>query len=187
MKQSATSYQLKLNTHVANLVRVFRNISPLCEVDETIKNIKIFLLRLQHSGYNQAERYNVYRRAKRKYSNMVDNDKNGIIPLYRDKFWNQEERIHSKRNKMKNWFSEKGRYDAVFFVEATQNMKLAIECQKVLKDIDLSIKVVERAGINLKQCLVKSNPFRVPGCAGGCSVCNKGVDCRTTTRCLVDP
>ena len=182
LKQSATSYQSKINTHVANLVRVFRNISPLCEVDETIKNVKIFLLRLQHSGYNQAERYNVYRRAKRKYSTMVDNDKNGIIPLYRDKFWNQEERIHSKRNKMKNWFSEKGRYDAVFFVEATQNMKLAIECQKILKDIDLSIKVVERAGINLKQCLVKSNPFERRKCKKHCHICLSHPDVKCKSR-----
>ena len=50
--------------------------------------------------------------------------------------------------------------DAVFFVEATPDGKLAEDCQRTFKEAGLNVKVVEKSGSAMKRLIVKSNPFK---------------------------
>ena len=91
-KDSAISERSKRNILTADLVRVMRNISPLCTTAERNEKIQFFMSRMQHSGYDTKDRINVYRAAKKKYNEMLRKDSEGITPLYREKNWNRVER-----------------------------------------------------------------------------------------------
>ena len=54
----------------------------------------------------------------------------------------------------------------------TEGSKLANECQKIINNIGLKIKVVEKASRNLKQELVKPNPFEKSKCQDSCEICS---------------
>ena len=91
-----------------------------------------------YSGYSVQERIGVYKCAKRKYQAILKNDRDGVIPLYRGKFWHMEERTREKREKADNWYKNGG-YDTVMFVDATPNEKLADNCKKIMKNAGLKI------------------------------------------------
>ena len=103
------------------------------------------------------ERIEVYRAAKRKYKEMIRKDLEGTTPLYREKTYRKIERAEEKEKKKKSWF-ETGNEEAeaVFFVKATPEGKLAEACQKELRKANLKIKVIEKSGRSIKNCLVKS-------------------------------
>ena len=75
---------------------------------------------LQHSGYNKAERHNIYTSAKKKYGEMKENVLKGTCPLYRSKFRKQHERRTKKIEKIRTWYNKNGKYDSVFFVNYTE-------------------------------------------------------------------
>ena len=156
-----------------------RNISPLVDQDERNKHIQFYMYRLQFSGYSAAERVNVYRLAKQKYENICKNDSEGTIPMYRSKFWNSKPRYKAKKAKKEDWYKPGG-FETVFFVDATPQSKLAKECERILKSIDLKIRVVERAGVSVKASLVKSDPFGRQSCENDCTICNtdQHVNCK---------
>ena len=51
--------------------------------------------------------------------------------------------MHEKNDQKTNW-CKNGKYKTTFFVEATKNQELAKECQRILDDADLGVKVVEK-------------------------------------------
>ena len=51
------------------------------------------------SGYSVQERIEVYKCARRKYQTILKNDKDGVIPLYREKFLHTEERTRENARK----------------------------------------------------------------------------------------
>ena len=73
-KNSALSTTTKKNILVADLVRITRNISPLCNQYEGNIHIQAYLYRMQFSGYDQTDRVNVYQLAKKKYEKIIDNN-----------------------------------------------------------------------------------------------------------------
>ena len=84
-----------------------------------------FIDRMQYSGYSRYERYEVYSRAKKRFDKMIEDDKNGVVPLFRSKLWKQEERALEKSTKKYTWFKDhKSNPEAVLFVEATPNSVL---------------------------------------------------------------
>ena len=100
------------------MIRVMRNVSPLYPEEERTGHVQEFIHRMQYSGYSVLERIDVYRNARRRYETILENDKNGIIPMYRGKFWHLQERTKEKREKADNWY-RKGRFDTVMFADAT--------------------------------------------------------------------
>ena len=137
---------------------------------------------MQYSGYGMEERIKVYKAAKRRYNEMVRKDATGETPMYRARDWNREERVKVKEQKKRTWYKgEKEESEAVFFVKATPEGKLAERCKKEFKRAGLKVKVIERTGRSVKSSLVKSNPFKKPGCnKESCTVCrmDKGIDCK---------
>ncbi len=72
------------------------------------------------------------------------------------------------------------------FVEATPNEELAKTCRRALKEAELKIRVVERAGKSLKRTLAKSNPFRKTTCKQHkCKVCKLDTDVNCKGRGVV--
>ena len=143
----------------------------MCESGERDKHVQYYINRMQYSGYNEEQRGRVYNAAKKKFSQIVKDDKDGKIPMYRSKMWQRERRQNEKGKKKNNWF-DKDRYDTVMFVEATPSGGLAKKINDVIKKTGLSIKVVERSGTAIKTQLSKSNPFNKTPCGNGCTLCN---------------
>ena len=92
-------YQSKMSILVADLVRILRNVSVQCKEEERSEKVQDYLLRLQHLGYNKVERHRWYVKAKKKYESIKENANNTTCPMYRCKFWKQNER---RKQKTKN-------------------------------------------------------------------------------------
>ena len=180
-RDSAISTKSKTNILIADLVRVMKNVSIKCTNEERRKKIQEYMNRMQYSGYSKKERANVYRKAKRKYEQMLHQNEEGLQPLYRDKWWNKKERSKNKQLKRSSWYCNDGS-EAVFFVDATPNEELAHACRKEFKNAGLKVKVIERTGVSITKTLVKSDPFKENGCHQmSCKVCSlgSGINCKT--------
>ena len=80
-KNSAISDRSKENILVADLVRIMRNISNMCEESERKSKIQFYINRLQYSGYESNERVNIYKKAKSIHKDMIRKDNEGITPM----------------------------------------------------------------------------------------------------------
>ena len=179
-KDSAISQDAKVNILVADLVRIMRNVSQHCEMNERIQHVQHFLHRMQFSSYSQEDRIKVYKKAKSKFEKIIERDRTGKCPMYRGKFWQRERREAEKAEKKNRWY-EKGGYETVMFIDATPNGELAAECKKALKSSELKIRVVERSGQSLRSILSKSDPFQNDSCGkDNCKVCkaNPKINCK---------
>ena len=179
-KDSAISYQSKINILVADLVRIMCNVSRLCEEEERTRKAQEFMIRMQYSGYSKKERSIVFVKAKYKYKKKIEEDTTGTRPMYRSKTWNEEDRKKEKIAKRTNWY-KKGGYETVFFVDATPDQELAKKCEEIFKKSELKIKVIERSGQSVKQALSRSDPFKSKNCKNdSCEVCltEENVNCK---------
>ena len=138
-KDSAISYNTKLNILTNELTHVMRNISPHVAMEEKQLHIQYFMHRLQFSGYNKEERIKVYMKSKIKFQERRNNEISRTISLYRSKFWNIGKRRKEKEQKRKDWY-KKGGYKSTFFVNATPKEKLACKCQSIFKECGLPIR-----------------------------------------------
>ena len=180
-KTSALSEETKMNILVADLVRIMRNVSPLCCSTERTDYVQHFVKRLQFSGYPQKDRIEIYQKASQKYKRIVDNCNNGKCPMYRGKFWNRQTRDEERSKKRNKWFA-KGDFETVLFMDATPRSELAKECRNIMKEAELKIRVVERSGKPLKRYLARSDPFKTPNCENEeCRVCKTDptLNCKT--------
>ena len=134
-------------TLTADLTRIMRNVSKQCTNEERKEKVQEFVTRMQYSGYSKEEKAGIYKKAKKRYDEMVRKDAEGVQPLYRNKLWNKKKRNKEKRSKMKSWFRNDGS-EAVFFVGATKNGELAEKCRQEYKRAGLKVKVVERTGVS---------------------------------------
>ena len=121
---SALSPQTKASILVADLVRIMRNVSFQCPDDERKQHVQHFVQRMQYSGYDQQQRVQVYKKAKRRFENIIEKDKKGECPMYRSKCWERVRRDREKADMKKTWY-KKGGYETVLFVDATPNNELA--------------------------------------------------------------
>ena len=112
---------------------------------------------------------------------MIEDDRAGKKPLFRDPNWNKEKRKKEKEEKVRNWYksSKKIEYKSVLFVPVTKGGTLAKELQKREEEINRfskdRIKIVEDGGVKLKDLLVKKDPFPNPKCGKRCLVCDSEV------------
>eukprot|EP00794_Sanderia_malayensis_P010730 gene10730-11877_t len=187
-KRSALSTTMKKSVLVSDLVRTMRNVSLQCPESERQKHVQNFIKRMQFSGYDQQERIKVYTTAKRKYEQIIEKDRKGECPMYRGKLWQRERREKAKIKKKRTWY-EKGGYETVLFVDATPNEELARECQRIVNQSELKIKVIEKAGKSLKESLVLSDPFKNKTCEDNdCKVCKHDpkANCKALNRKMDD-
>ena len=101
--------------------------------------------------YSKKFRYEVVDSALKAYKTRNEADQEGERPLHRPKEWRKGEREQEKVRKKNDWY-KRGGNEAVIFVPATPNSQLQRKYQKEMKRQGFKIKVVEKAGIELRDC-----------------------------------
>ena len=157
-------------------MRIVLRCSPLLPWETTKAHIEEYMLRLQFSGYDEKFRIEVLESAAKAYKKIRLKVDRGERPLYRRKEWKQEERAKEKRRKKENWYNKnktckKEEYKSVLFVQPTEKSALKKLYEQVISKSECNVKVVERAGMNVKSKLQKSYPFKRDKCSSKCFVC----------------
>ena len=92
------------------------------------------------------------------YKRQVEASERGETPLYRPRAWKEGERRRKKQLKKAAWFRPS---DSVLFCPVTPNSELASRTRKVVEEegrrLGVKVRVVERAGVSLKQHLVRTD------------------------------
>ena len=181
---SAMSMQAKRHILTAEMLRVMLRCSPLLEWNTTAKHASEMNKRMQYSGYNHQFRKQITHSALNKYKQIVEKDKTGESPMYRNKDWKRNERIKKKQQSKTKWFKKgKTKYMSTIFVPATPNSTLQKEYKRVIKKHNINIKVIEKAGRQIKSILQKSDPFKPNKCQDKeCFPCKADVNKQTNCR-----
>ena len=114
---------------------------------------------------------------------MVEEDKTGIKPMYRDRSWKQEERRKEKELKKRGWYKQLGGKSSDFplFCPASPGGRLAERWRKVADQVRESSSglvratVVEQPGVKLSALLVDNLPGEQDCCSKpDCNPCRSG-------------
>ena len=180
--QSAMSPKAKRDILTAEMLRVFLRCSPLLEWSITAKHASTMNLRIQNAGYDQKFREQITKSALNKYKDIINKDKSGECPLYRNKEWNKAERIKKKQQNKTKWYQKgKNKYVSVLFIPATPNSKLQKLCNRVIRKHNVNIKVIEKSGKQVKDILQTSDPFKPNKCPDeDCFVCKNNTKTKST-------
>ena len=126
---------------------------------------------MKNSGYKAEYRRQILNSSDKAFTQMVKDDQMGVKPLFRDKNWNKESRKKEKETKRKNWYKEKRNYlgknkveyTSVLIVPVTKGGTLVKELQEREEEVNKysneRVKMIEDAGLRLKDILVDKNPF----------------------------
>ena len=136
---------------------------------------------MQFSGYRQKFRREIIKSALAAFERMKEEERKGERPIYRERNWRRKDRKREKRRKKTEWY-KKGDYETVVFIPTTPQSQLKNQYEKIIKELEIKMKVIERRGLTLKNMLQKSEPISDIKCErmGECMVCKndgKG-DCR---------
>ena len=179
--KSAMSFTSKRTMLTQDILRVLLRCSPHLPWNQVLPHLNHMMTRIQYSGYSEKFRKEVTTSAIQAYDTIRGKEKDGIQPMYRPKNWNVKERAAEKRKKRENWFRKKGE-NTVIFIPATPHSELKKGFDEAIRKSELKIKIIERAGKNLKNRLQRSNPFAKKPCNNvtQCVACepNKGSNCR---------
>ena len=166
------------------------------ELGKNVQNnyLSQFMIKLKRSGYTEKYRIEILDSARNAFEKMVEDDKQGIKPLYRSRDWQKEERNKDKNDKKLKWYKNTGmnenEYKSVLFVPITKGSLLAKELKEREREINKHsterIKITESSGVNIKDFLINKNPFPEQKCdEKKCLVCisedkqNPKIPCNT--------
>ena len=146
---------------------------------------------MKNSGYSTQYRIQILDSAEKAFEKMIEDDKNGVKPLFRSRDWNKDERNQQKERKKLDWYknggviedgTERGKieYKTVLFVPVTKGGGLGKELRKREEEINKyskeRIKIIEDGGVQMKDFLVKKDPFPNLKCGRkNCLICNSEV------------
>ena len=85
-------------------LRRLRNTKLELGKEVQVKHLNDFMLKLKNSGYSTKYRTEILDSALTAFEKMVEEDKAGKKPLFRERNWNKEERESMKRNRITNWY-----------------------------------------------------------------------------------
>ena len=181
LADSALSFSKKRTILTQECLRRLRNTKIEMGAEVQRKHLNNFMLQLKNSGYNQKFRREILDSALKAFQKMVEDDKNGIKPLYRSRDWNCEERKKSKSKKKLNWWNnEKSeiQYKSVLFVTPTPGGVLAKALRQREEELNKNgkerIKIEEKGGTKIKDILGTKNPFKKSKCVQKtCPLCIK--------------
>ena len=182
---SALAWKDKRSILTQMCLKVLLNCSPQLPKDTVAGHLTYFSQRMQASGYEKKFRYEVIKSALDAYNNIKKTDIEGRKPMYRKKDYLREERRREKEERKRSWF-KKGNYEAVMFVPATPESKLAKLYKKTIAKHKTKIRVVEKAGTKVKDLLQRNDPLSDKQCNDNkCFVCSTHKDdlkgnCRTS-------
>ncbi len=176
--KSAHPASCKRSVHTQEIIRRILNCSRELDWEtETAPVISDYMLRMKKAGYEETYRKSVLTNAINIYVKKLEDEKNGIRPIHRNKNWQKDERRKAKENKRKNWATKRG-HIAPIFVPATPGGELARRLRKIAdreKKDGIHFNVMEVGGRTLKAELQRSNPTATPGCRkDDCLPCSNG-------------
>ena len=180
LASSALSFRKKRTILTQECLRRLRNTKVELGPEIQKKHLNNFMLTLKNSGYNYKFRKEIVDSTVKAFKKMVEDDKNDIKPMYRNREWNLEERQNQKINKKSNWWNSaksEVQYKSVLFVTPTPGEVLAKEIRKRLEEINKNeaekIKIVEKGGLKMRNVLGSKNPFKKEKCIQQtCPLCN---------------
>ena len=127
--------------------------------------------KVKNSGYTEKFRTEVLDSSMKAFKTMLEDDKNGVKPLYRDRQWNKEERALKKSQRKNSWWNSKWskiQYKNVLFVTPTPGGVLLKQLQmreaELNKNSNDRTKMVEKGGLKIKNILCSKNPFKKTNC-----------------------
>ena len=88
--KSAIQQNQKRNIITQEVIRILKNCSRELPWEVKVKLLEQLSLRLQYSGYDMKFRREVIDSGIKAYRKMVDNDKQGVIPLHRTREWKRK-------------------------------------------------------------------------------------------------
>ena len=104
MADSAMSFSQKRTILTQECLRRLRNTKIELGVEVQKLHLNRFILKLKNSGYTQKFRTEILDSGLKAFGKMVEDDKNGVKPMYRSKDWNHDERNSLKEKKKVNWW-----------------------------------------------------------------------------------
>ena len=87
-------------------MRRLRNTNIEMGEDIQKKHLNMFMLKLTNSGHSVQYRKQILDSAIKGFDKMLEEDKNGTKPLFRNRQWNEKERLEMKKNNKVNWFNK---------------------------------------------------------------------------------
>ena len=181
LENSALPSKQKRTVLTQECLRRLRN--TMVELGEETRNkhLNNYMLKLKNSGYSVQYRTDILDSAFHAFEQILKDDMEGVKPLYRSREWNKEEREKDKKDKKINWYKDKNKteveYKTVLFVPVTKGGKLVKEMKQREEEINRfsteRIKIVEGGGVQMKNLMVKKNPFPNTKCEKKkCIICN---------------
>ena len=100
---SAINSAAKRTILTQECIRRLQNTKVELGYDCQNKHITEFMLKLKNSGYSQKYRIEILDSALKGFKKMLEEDRLGIKPLFRDRNWKKEERKIQKKSKSPFW------------------------------------------------------------------------------------
>ena len=104
-------------------LRRIRNTKVELGNDIRNKHLNEFMVKMKNSGQKKLYRRQILQSSLHAFEKMLEEDKNGTKPLFRDGKWNKENRMKSKENKKNNWYKNQTKseiiYKSILFVPPT--------------------------------------------------------------------
>ena len=152
LAESAINENTKRTILTQECLRRIRNTKVELGTEIRNKHLSDFMLKMKNSGHKQHFRSQILKSSLNAFEKMLEEDKIGTKPLFRDGKWNKEGRIKAKENKMKNWYKMGPKlvkiYKSILFVPPTPGSGLLKEVKQrereMNKDDKDRIKIVEK-------------------------------------------
>ena len=173
LNRSAVPGRVKMASLAQEGIRRLRNTRPSLHAGDRTPLLEDMAEMLYNSGYPEEYRANILRSAVTGYSRQVEADRAGTKPLYRPREWQQEERERRRLIKRASWYRPA---DTVLFLPVTPGSVLASRVRGVVEEesrrLGMTVRVVERGGVSLKEHLVRTDMGEGGPCPqGDCVLC----------------
>ena len=180
LADSAMNFSAKRTILTQECIRRLRNTKIELGEDIRNKHMNNLMVKIKNSGYDSKFRKEIVDSSLKAFSKMIEENKNGTKPLFRNRAWKKEEREENKKNQKLNWYRNKKKtkidYTSILFVPPTPGGILIKEMKQREDEINKNekerIKFVEKSGDNIETLLVKKNPFKKEKCSQKmCPIC----------------
>ena len=190
-RRSALPIRSKIDILTNDLVRRLRNCDMLSSKEEIENIISDYAESLWLGGHSQTFRHTVCVKAVQNFQTSIKNDKDGIKPMYRNRFEVEERwRMEGGRPDTSTWF-RKGGITGVLRVPASKNERIKRKVENVLREVPgpsgQSIKVLERPGPSIRTSVMKNDPFPKLNCIrNNCPLTNSSTDGSCKMKCYLE-
>ena len=182
LSDSAIPSKQKRTILTQECLRRLRNTQIDLGKEVQTKHLNKFMIKMKNSGHSEQYRKQILDSTLKAFDEMIEADHSGERPLYRSKNWQKEIRKEKKKNNHLNWYKTGGsypnaeEYKTVLIVPVTKDGILAKEVRQrefeINKNGNTRVKVVEDGGVQLKNFLVKKDPFPTLKCeTNKCFIC----------------